>query len=229
MTKTKNETQQLIRTLIGSMPKIKCKNESQKELKNLIDEHEITISAGPSGCGKSYMSIIKALDLLYKTNNSYDKIIIVTPIVEAEESLGYLKGTFEEKTFPYIYSTYYLIDQIVGKDVRNNLKSENFIQVMALAYMRSINIDNAILIFEEAQNASVRQFKTLLTRIGYNSKFIISGDIEQSDRFKTKENGLSDALERFKNVDEIAIHRFKQEDIVRNPIIGKILESYSGG
>jgi phosphate starvation-inducible PhoH-like protein len=168
-----------------------------------------------------------AVDLLIDPSNSYEKIIIVRPAVEAEEKLGSLPGNLEEKLDPYIFPSYYLLNKIIGKDSREKLKEAEIIEVFALAYMRGMNIDNSILIFEEAQNATPNQIKLLLTRIGYNSKFFISGDLEQTDRYKDKkQSGLYDALQRFQNVNDIGIYDFRNAKNVRNPLIGKILERY---
>ena len=168
-----------------------------------------------------------AVDLLADPNNSYEKLIIVRPAVEAEEKLGSLPGNVEEKLDPYIFPSYYLLNKIIGKDVREKLKNMEIIEVFALAYMRGMNIDNSILIFEEAQNCTPKQMKLLLTRIGFNSKFFISGDLEQTDRYKDKtHSGLWDALEKFKNIDDIGTFTFKDSDIVRNAIITKILKKY---
>jgi phosphate starvation-inducible PhoH-like protein len=168
-----------------------------------------------------------AVQLLLDENNSYEKIIIVRPAVEAEEKLGALPGNLEEKLDPYIFPSYYLLNKIVGKSVREKLKEYDIIEVFALAYMRGMNIDNSILIFEEAQNSTPSQMKLLLTRIGFNSKFFISGDIEQTDRYKDKtQSGLYDAMNKFSDLPEVGTFNFENEDIIRNPIIGKILKKY---
>ena len=168
-----------------------------------------------------------AIDLLVDPLSPYEKIIIVRPAVEAEEKLGSLPGNVEEKLDPYIFPTYYLLNKIIGKDAREKLKELEVIEVFALAYMRGMNIDNSILIFEEAQNSTPNQMKLLLTRIGFNSKFFISGDLEQTDRYKDKtHSGLYDAITRFKSVDSILCHEFSQSDVVRNSLITKILEKY---
>jgi phosphate starvation-inducible PhoH-like protein len=160
-------------------------------------------------------------------SNSYEKIIIVRPAVEAEEKLGALPGNVEEKLDPYIFPSYYLLNKIIGKESREKLKELEVIEVFALAYMRGMNIDNSILIFEEAQNATPKQMKLLLTRIGFNSKFFISGDLEQTDRYKDKTHtGLWDAIEKFSDIPEIGVHKFDNKDIIRNPIITKILQKY---
>jgi phosphate starvation-inducible PhoH-like protein len=168
-----------------------------------------------------------AVDLLADPNSPYEKIIIVRPAVEAEEKLGALPGNVEEKLDPYIFPSYYLLNKIIGKDNRESLKNIEAIEVFALAYMRGMNIDNSILIFEEAQNCTPKQMKLLLTRIGFKSKFFISGDLEQTDRYKDKtQSGLWDAIEKFKNVNDIGVFEFNDKDIVRNPLISQILSKY---
>jgi len=193
----------------------------------MIDNNQITLCIGPAGVGKSYISVVKALELLKKPNNSYNKIVIITPIVELEERIGYLKGNLSEKLDPYLFSTYYLIDKVIGKENREKLVELDIIKPLAIAYLRGININNSIVIFEESQNSTKRGMKTFLTRIGYNSKFIISGGIEQIDRFKdVNESGLKDIFDKLKNVDDVGIMEFNNDDIVRNPLISKILEKY---
>jgi phosphate starvation-inducible PhoH-like protein len=225
------ETSKTKKEIIGSILKKKTKEkfltESQKEYYKKLNEAQITICAGPAGVGKSYIAMKAAIDLLVDPSSPYEKIIIVRPAVEAEEKLGSLPGNVEEKLDPYIFPTYYLLNKIIGKDAREKLKELEVIEVFALAYMRGMNIDNSILIFEEAQNSTPNQMKLLLTRIGFNSKFFISGDLEQTDRYKDKtHSGLYDAITRFKSVDTILCHEFSQSDVVRNSLITKILEKY---
>jgi phosphate starvation-inducible protein PhoH and related proteins len=214
-----------IRELI-KRPKEKFLTKSQAEYWDTLENNEITLCFGPAGVGKSYIAMKKAVDLLFE-ENKYEKIIIVRPAVEAEEKLGALPGGLEEKLDPYIYPSYYLLNKIIGKEAREKLKEEGFIEVAALAYMRGWNVDNTILIFEEAQNATPAQMKLLLTRIGFNSKFFISGDLEQSDKFKDKtKSGLYDAKVRLGDLSNVGIYEFGSEDIVRNPIITTILKRY---
>ena len=212
---------------IFKKPREKFLTESQKEYWDVLDKNEITLCFGPAGVGKSYIAMKKAVDLLHDDSNKYEKIIIVRPAVEAEEKLGSLPGGLEEKLDPYIFPSYYLLNKIIGKECREKLKDEGYIEVAALAYMRGWNVDNTILIFEEAQNATPAQMKLLLTRIGFNTKFFISGDLEQSDKFKDKtKSGLYDAKVRLDGLKNIGVYEFSNEDIVRNPIISQILKRY---
>jgi phosphate starvation-inducible PhoH-like protein len=216
-----------INSVIKKKQKSKFLSDNQKEYYDLLINNQITICSGPAGVGKSYISMKAAVDLLMDPNNSYEKIIIVRPAVEAEEKLGSLPGNLEEKLDPYIFPSYYLLNKIIGKDAREKLKDGEVIEVFALAYMRGMNIDNSILIFEEAQNSTPNQMKLLLTRIGFNSKFFISGDLEQTDRYKDKkQSGLYDALQRFNKIPDIGVYDFKNAKNVRNPLISKILVKY---
>ena len=208
-------------------PKEKFLTKNQETYWNILGENQITLCFGPAGVGKSYIAMKRAVDLLYDDSNKFEKIIIVRPAVEAEEKLGSLPGGLEEKLDPYIYPSYYLLNKIIGKEAREELKDQGYIEVAALAYMRGWNVDNTILVFEEAQNATPSQIKLLLTRIGFNSKFFISGDLEQSDKYRDKtKSGLYDAKMRLQDVKGIGIFEFNNSDIVRNPIIGEILNRY---
>jgi phosphate starvation-inducible PhoH-like protein len=216
-----------IKNIIGKVSRKKFLSENQKNYYNELINNEITICSGPAGVGKSFVAMRAAIDLLLDDNNSYEKLIIVRPAVEAEEKLGSLPGNLEEKLDPYIFPSYYLLNKIIGKESREKLKNNDVIEVFALAYMRGMNIDNSILIFEEAQNSTPSQMKLLLTRIGFNSKFFISGDVEQTDRYKDKtQSGLYDALRRFKDIDKVGVFEFENKDVIRNPLISKILDRY---
>lgn len=218
---------QRIRDVI-KQPKEKFLTKNQEEYWNTLTNNEITLCFGPAGVGKSYIAMKRAIDLLWDDKNKYEKIIIVRPAVEAEEKLGSLPGGLEEKLDPYIYPSYYLLNKIIGKDAREKLKDEGFIEIAALAYMRGWNVDNTILVFEEAQNTTPSQMKLLLTRIGFNSKFFISGDLEQSDKFKDRtKTGLYDAKVRLGGLPNVGIFEFDDRDIVRNPIITEILRRYN--
>jgi len=223
-----NSKRDIISQVIKKRNKGKFLTDNQKIYSETLLNNQITICSGPAGVGKSYIAMKTAVDLLLDEGNGYDKIIIVRPAVEAEEKLGSLPGNVEEKLDPYIFPSYYLLNKIIGKESREKLKEIDVIEVFALAFMRGMNIDNSILIFEEGQNATPSQMKLLLTRIGFNSKFFISGDVEQSDKYKNKtHSGLWDAIEKFRDSDYISIFEFKdKKDIVRNPLISRILDKY---
>lgn len=227
-TKTKpRTTKEQIRQIIKK-PKEKFLTPSQEEYWEVLEKNQIILCFGPAGVGKSHIAMKKAIDLLWNEDNKYEKIIIIRPAVEAEEHLGSLPGSLTEKLDPYVYPSFCLLNKIIGKDPTERLKSEGIIEIAALAYLRGWNVDNSILVFEEAQNATPLQMKLLLTRIGFNSKFFISGDLEQSDKYKEKtKSGLYDAKERLKNVKDIGIFEFDVDDVVRNPIITEILKQYN--
>ena len=217
---------QIAELLYGNKFLLKGKNKKQKELLTEIGLKEITIAVGPAGTGKSHVSVAKSLELLANPDNSYQKIYIITPNVEIPGSeLGFLKGSLEDKMFPYLFSTYYLIDKIIGKSNREKLVEMDIISIMPVGFLRGINFDNCVVFGEEMQNLSTLQFKTLITRIGYNCRYVLNGDLEQVD-IKEKTNGLKDAISKFSDMDEIGIIKFEKEDIVRNPLISKILSKY---
>ena len=223
-------SKEIIGQIIKRKTKEKFLTETQKKYYETLINNEITVCSGPAGVGKSYITMKAAVDLLADPTTPYEKIIIVRPAVEAEEKLGSLPGNMEEKLDPYIFPSYYLLNKIIGKEAREKLKEIEAIEVFALAFMRGMNIDNSILIFEEGQNATPSQMKLLLTRIGFNSKFFISGDVEQSDRYKDKkQSGLWDAMAKFRDdVDKtVVVFEFtNKKDIVRNPKISRILDKY---
>ena len=222
--KTKKQS---ICSIVKRKTKEKFLSENQKIYYDKLKKNQITICSGPAGVGKSYIAMKCAIDLLSDPETPYEKIIIVRPAVEAEEKLGSLPGNVEEKLDPYIFPSYYLLNKIIGKEAREKLKEIEAIEVFALAFMRGMNIDNSILIFEEAQNSTPNQMKLLLTRIGFNSKFFISGDLEQTDRYKDiRQSGLYDAIQKFNNLHDIGVFEFQTADIVRNPLISHILKRY---
>ena len=218
--------------IIGKIIKRKTKDkfltENQKRYYNTLINNEITICSGPAGVGKSYLVMKAAIDLILNPDTPYEKLIIVRPAVESSDSkLGSLPGDLREKMDPYVYASLYLSHKIIGKDTTEKLEETGFIEIMSLSFMRGINVDNAVLIVEETQNATPSEMKMVLTRIGFNSKFFISGDIEQSDKFRQKEkSGLYDVINRLENIKGIEIFKFGPDDVVRNPSIKEILKRY---
>jgi phosphate starvation-inducible PhoH-like protein len=224
---TSNSKVREVNKIIPTKVKLKCKNEKQKHFANLMREKEIVFCSGPAGVGKSYVAIAVALQLLQDNSNSYNKIIIVKPAVEAEENLGFLPGNLKEKMAPYLASSIDIVDKIIGKENRIKLEESEELIVEPLGFIRGKTIDNSVLLLEEAQNTSARQMKTILTRIGYGSKYVVSGDMDQSDKYRdVTKSGLYDAMNRHNNIPELGFFEFNENDIVRNPLITKIVNNY---
>lgn len=219
---------ELITQILGKKTRDKFLNENQKKFHDILKKNQITICSGPSGSGKSFLALRTAIELISDPTTPYEKIIIIRPAVEGgEQAMGYLKGTLRDKLEPYVFSSFYLLNKILGEGIAAKLEYHNIIEVMSLAHARGLSIENAILVTEEAQNCTPSEMKLILTRIGYNSKFFITGDVEQSDKFKQIEkSGLHDTMNRLKDIEDIGIFEFNENDIVRNPIISKILKRY---
>jgi len=223
--KNKRQALSQIRKLLTDQ-KISFRTKNQKILDDKINAHDITIVYGPAGSGKTYVTVYNALRTIIDKNNSIDGIVVVKPLMEAaDERLGFLPGGIEEKTDPFMMSYWLNMEKIIGKERMNILISAGVIKVIPLAYMRGLTFENKIVILDEAQNALPKQVKMFLTRIGEGSKYIISGDIEQSDR-NGNGNGLDDVIDRMADMTAIAIHEFTYKDIVRHKLIREILERY---
>lgn len=217
----------LTRNVLTNRIPLKYKNPKQKEFVKTIVDSEITICAGPAGTGKSFLAVAKALDLIQQAGTKYEKILLTRPAVESGSKLGYLPGDLSEKLFPYMLPLLDIIDKVVGKEKRLDLMKHEIVEFQPLSFIRGKTIDNAILIMDECQNASPHEMKTLLTRIGENSKFILTGDLDQSDKYpKLEDTGLYDITHRLKGVNGLNMFEFNEADIVRNPIISEILKKY---
>tara|TARA_Y100000034_G_scaffold114100_1_gene149821 strand:- start:334 stop:1215 length:882 start_codon:yes stop_codon:yes gene_type:complete len=205
---------------------IKFKNSAQKRFYKTISNKDITFCIGPAGCGKTYLSVHKALRELGDKDNRINGIVIVKPLVEAAgEKIGFLPGDVDEKTLPWMMSFYYNIEQIIGKQRVQVLRDTGVIEVMPLAFMRGITLANKFVILDEAQNATPEQIKMFVTRIGENSKYIVTGDLEQSD-IKKHSSGLEDAIKRFAGVRGVGLASFKEKDIVRHSLVKRLLNRY---
>ena len=196
---------------------------NQKTFYRTIGRNDVTFSIGPAGCGKTYLATHYALKNL--AQGKYDKMIITKPLVEVDgEKMGYLPGDIDEKTAPYMMSIYYNMEQIIGKQRLDVLKKAGVVQVIPLAYMRGLTLTDSVVVLDEAQNATPSQIKTFVTRIGQGSKYIINGDLMQSDI--KNENGLEDAIKRFTGLRRVGFSQFDLSDVVRHPIVAEMLERY---
>jgi len=205
---------------------LQFKNPAQKRFYNTLSKKDITFCIGPAGVGKTYLSVHRALRELGDKESRIDGIVIVKPLVEAAgEKLGFLPGDVEEKTAPFMMSFYYNMEQIIGKQRLQVLKDTGTIQVMPMAYMRGVTLSNKFVILDEAQNATPEQIKMFVTRIGEDSKYIISGDLAQSDIANHK-SGLEDAVKRFAGVRGVGLASFKEKDIVRHSLVRRLLKRY---
>lgn len=201
---------------------IKHKNETQKTLTNSIKTNDVTICTGPPGCGKTYLTCAQSLIEL-KQDKNINKIVLVKSVTTLKsEEIGFLKGTLEEKMEPFMYSFIKNFEKIVGREIIETLKAEKIIEILPIAYMRGVNIDNAIIIVDEAQNISVDNIRTILTRLGENSKMILLGDLNQIDQKNKYDSALMFLTKHFKNIDKIDVVEFGLEDIVRHPLIKQI-------
>jgi phosphate starvation-inducible protein PhoH and related proteins len=198
---------------------IEFKNEAQGLAWASFNQHDVLFLIGPSGTGKSHLACAFAIEQIL--NRQRDKIVLTRPIVEAGESLGYLPGEFEEKVHPYMLPMYDCIDKMVGREGPWRDKILSSLEIAPISYMRGRTFDNAVCIFDEAQNATMMQLKLFLTRFGENSKVIITGDPTQSDL--PGDVALVNVMHRLHTVPGIGVVQFKHQQIVRHPLISEIL------
>jgi len=202
---------------------IDFRSDNQHHFWKTIDANDVTFCAGPAGCGKTFISVYYALQML--AQKKFESIILTKPLVEAGgEKLGFLPGDVDEKTEPFMMSFYYNMEQIIGKQRLDVLRSSGVVTVIPLAYMRGLTLTNSIVVLDEAQNATPAQLKTFLTRIGSGSKYIVNGDLMQSDIRKA--NGLEDAIRRFTGLRRVGFSQFDLSDVVRHPIVAELLDRY---
>ncbi len=200
------------------------KTPSQKKYVDAIKENDIVFGIGPAGTGKTYLAM--AMAVAYLKEHKINKIILTRPAVEAGEKLGYLPGGIAEKVDPYLRPLYDALYDIVDYDKVAYMIERNIIEIAPLAFMRGRTLNDAFIILDEAQNSTREQMKMFLTRIGFGSKVVITGDITQIDLPKKEHSGLIEAVEILKGIEGISFVWFKEEDVVRHPIVAKIIKAY---
>ena len=189
-----------------------------------LNKKDLIFSVGSAGTGKTYLAVVYGIAQLKKGN--VEKIILTRPAVEAGESLGFLPGDLKEKVDPYLRPLYDALYDMLGVEQTNALIEKNVIEIAPLAYMRGRTLENAFIILDEAQNATIDQLKMFLTRLGFNSKMIITGDISQVDLPNSKKSGLKPVANLLKGLSEVSVVEFEKYDVVRHPLVAKIIEKF---
>lgn len=205
---------------------LKFRNEKQKRLVQSIKHNIVTICAGSPGTGKTFLSCYQSL-LELKNSKDIKRIVIIKSVTTLEEEgMGYLKGDLAEKMEPVLYSFIYNFEKLIGKDKTKILREHDMIEASPLAYIRGISIDNAIIIIDELQNISIKNLRTILSRLGENSKMVFLGDVNQIDMKNRKESALRFMIDNFSDLDDVGVIEFTKEDIVRHPLITKFEEIF---
>ena len=203
---------------------VKAKTIGQKQYLNAIDKHMIVFGVGPAGTGKTYLAMAKAITAF--KNDEVNRIILTRPAIEAGEKLGFLPGDLQSKVDPYLRPLYDALYEIMGADSFLKNMEKGLIEVAPLAYMRGRTLDNAFIVLDEAQNTTPAQMKMFLTRIGFGSKAIITGDLSQKDIPKDATSGLDVALRVLRNVEDISVCHLSSQDVVRHPLVQRIVKAY---
>ena len=203
---------------------IRVKNMGQKRYVEAIDKSDVVFGIGPAGTGKTFLAVACAIAAFKKGKVS--RIILTRPAVEAGESLGFLPGDLKEKVDPYLRPIYDSLYAILGTNTTDRLMERGVIEVAPLAYMRGRTLDDAFVILDEAQNTTDAQMKMFLTRLGFNSKMVVNGDMTQVDLPGRQHSGLIDAKHILKNIDQIKFINFSANDVVRHPVVAKIITAY---
>lgn len=212
----------LARTRKGE--EIRAKTFRQRQYINALRQRDLTFCVGPAGTGKTFLAVVVAVQALLA--NEFEKLILTRPAVEAGEKLGFLPGDLQQKVNPYLRPLYDAINEFIDPEKVPNLMERGVIEVAPLAYMRGRTLNNAFVIVDEAQNTTPAQMKMVLTRLGFHSRMVITGDITQTDLLPHQESGLSVALHILKNVQGISFCEFSQKDVVRHALVQRIVAAY---
>ncbi|MEY8700463.1 PhoH family protein [Streptococcus ferus] len=203
---------------------IRVKTLGQKVYVDSVKNHDIVFGIGPAGTGKTFLAVTLAIKALKR--GQIKRVILTRPAVEAGESLGFLPGDLKEKVDPYLRPVYDALYQVLGREQTTRLMEREIIEIAPLAYMRGRTLEDAFVILDEAQNTTIMQMKMFLTRLGFNSKMIVNGDISQIDLPKNVKSGLIDASEKLKGIRQIDFVHFSSKDVVRHPVVAEIINAY---
>lgn len=203
---------------------IRIKNFGQKEYVDTVKKKDVTFGIGPAGTGKTFLAVVMAISALKR--GEVQKIVLTRPAVEAGESLGFLPGDLKEKVDPYLRPVYDALYSVFGMDHTNRLMERGIIEIAPLAYMRGRTLEDSFVILDEAQNTTIAQMKMFLTRLGFNSKMIVNGDISQIDLPRGVTSGLIHAQKKLKPIKNIGFVTFSSSDVVRHPVVAEIIEAY---
>lgn len=214
--------EEIARTAKGKV--IRAKTIGQRQYVKSIKHHDLTFCIGPAGTGKTFLAVVLAVQAL--KNGHVKRIILTRPAVEAGESLGFLPGDLKEKVDPYLRPLYDALHDMLGADQTERMIDRGVIEIAPLAYMRGRTLDDAFVILDEAQNTTNAQMKMFLTRLGFGSKMIVTGDLTQIDLPKGVRSGLKEAKARLSSIPAIRFHMLEKGDVVRHPIVAKIIDAY---
>lgn len=203
---------------------IRVKTLGQQQYIAAMKKHDLVFGIGPAGTGKTYLAVVMAIHAL--KNGSVKRIILTRPAVEAGESLGFLPGDLKEKVDPYLRPLYDALHDILGTEHTGRMIDRGTIEIAPLAYMRGRTLDDAYVILDEAQNTTNAQMKMFLTRLGFGSKMVITGDKTQIDLPKGVQSGLVEAEKRLQDVKGVGMVHLEQSDVVRHPLVAKIIQAY---
>lgn len=203
---------------------IKAKTVGQKQYVERIKKNTITFGVGPAGTGKTFLAVAMAVKAL--RDKQVNRIILTRPAIEAGEKLGYLPGDLQSKIDPYLRPLYDALYEMIGAENYVRLHEKQIIEIAPLAYMRGRTLDDSFIILDEAQNATPEQMKMFLTRLGFSSKAVITGDLTQTDLPRGQRSGLSQVVRILAGIDDIAIHYFTERDVVRHRLVQKIILAY---
>lgn len=224
MTNQKNHSSKTSAKIQTRHKSLVAKNAKQTHYLGALEKHVVNFAIGPAGTGKTYLSVAKAVEALESAK--VERLIFVRPAVEAGEKLGFLPGDMVEKVLPYLRPIYDALYEMLGVETVEKLLSRDTIEIAPLAFMRGRTLNDAFVILDEAQNTTIAQMRMFLTRLGFSSKMVITGDMTQTDLPKSQQSGLAHAVNLMKDFSEVGLTEFDAADVVRHQLVSKIIQAY---